>query len=137
MTEGEPRPATVRPISVRRLLLLLAVLGLTVTGCGHSSSHDEAAPADAQVAGALVVIGGPCCHAPWHVAGTIHVHGPVVTTMRTDDHGRFSIRLPAGRYRFSATSGSMDDGRDTCTAPHPVSLEGHRTRHVRVICDIP
>jgi hypothetical protein len=122
---------------MRAPLLLLTALGLVVTGCGHSPSQTAGASADATARGALVVVGGPCCHAAWHVAGTVHLDGPVVTSTPTDRHGRFRIQLPAGRYRFTATSPSLDDGRDVCTSPHPVDVRAHRTVHVRVVCDIP
>jgi hypothetical protein len=122
---------------MRRHLVLLTALGLAVSGCGHSSAPDEVASADAQVAGALMVVGGPPGVGPMHWPGTIRVQGPVDTTLQTDSHGYFSAHLPPGRYRFSGTSPKLDDGRDVCTSRHPVVLTSHRTVHVSVICDIP
>jgi hypothetical protein len=71
-----------------------------------------------------------------HWAGTVHVHGLVSSTVSTDERGHFSIRLPAGRYRFTATSPSYDDGAAACVAGHAVVLRSHTTARVRVICQL-
>ncbi len=124
-----------------RFLVAAPALGLMLTACGHSSSSQVVpaccpAPRDAQVSGVLVGIGGPAGTAPQHWAGTIHVRGDAFTTTRTDDQGYFSLRLPAGRYRFTATSPSYDGGRAECRAVHPVRLLSHRSAHVRVVCQM-
>jgi hypothetical protein len=121
---------------MRRLLIPLAALGLAATGCGHTTSHDGSATADARVSGALVGIGGPPGAGPQHWSGTIHVLGTVDTVARTDGRAHFSVQLPAGRYRFTATSPSYDDGKALCTAPHPVRVAAHQQVQVQVICQL-
>ncbi len=129
----------------RRLLVLppILVVALTMlTGCHGSSSEGEPACCpppqhhDAHVSGVLVGIGGPAPGAPRHWAGTIQVHGTDDATFDTDDQGRFSRALPAGTYRFTATSPSYDGGHGTCQATGRVRLRAHRTAHVRVICQL-
>jgi hypothetical protein len=131
-----------------RALLAAPVIGLVLTACGHASSSQGpapvgenvvaccAAPSDAHVSGVLMGIGGPAGADPQHWAGTIEVSGRVFTTIRTDSRGHFSRRLPAGTYRFNATSPSYDDGQVLCRAATPVRLVAHRTTHVRVICQL-
>jgi hypothetical protein len=123
-----------------------------LTGCGshHSdASHSPSgspsptpvtaccpAPRDAHVSGVLVGVGGPSSADVQHWAGIIHVHGRVFSTVPTDGRGHFSMRLPAGSYRFTATSPSYDGGRVACRATHAVRLLSHDTSHVRVLCQL-
>jgi hypothetical protein len=88
------------------------------------------------VVGALVGIGGPVGTREQHWAGTIRVRGHSFATVATDSRGHFSVRLPAGRYRFTATSPSYDGGHATCSAVHPVRLLSHHSTQVRVICQL-
>jgi hypothetical protein len=122
------------------LRLLVLVSALLVAACGSAPTTPVSAccapSADARVTGVLVGIGGPAGAGSQHWAGTIHVRGRAFTTTRTDRHGHFSLRLPAGRYRFTATSPSYDGGRAVCRAAHPVRLVSHRTTRVRVICQL-
>ena len=125
---------------MRRLLLLPVVLGLALTSCGHTSSHVVPAccppPADAQVTGALVGVGGPPGAGPHHWSGTIHVTGREDTTVQTDGTGHFSLDLPAGVYRFTGTSPQYDSGRGSCTALRPVTALAHQTTRVHVVCQL-
>jgi hypothetical protein len=129
--------------------LLIAPL---LAGCGshHASTSHRAsgspdptpaiaccfAPRGAEVSGVLVGIGGPSSTDVQHWAGTIRAHGRVLSTVRTDARGHFSMRLPAGSYRFTATSPSYDGGRAACRATPVVRVLPHEPSHVRVICQL-
>jgi hypothetical protein len=132
-----------------RTAALTAVTALALAGCsssGAGSSSPGGTPPAQSVAdgigtrvtitGHLVGVGGPSGAGVQHWAGTVHVHGPVSSTVNTDAQGRFTVRLPAGRYRFTATSASYDGGRATCRALHPVVLHPGADAHVRVICQL-
>lgn len=125
---------------MRRALLVLPVLGLALTGCGHTSSSAVTAccPAspDATVTGVLVGVGGPVGAGVQHWAGTIQLRGRASSTVSTDDRGHFTVVLPPGVYRLRGTSPQYDEGRGSCAAPHPVRLRAHRTTHVRVVCQL-
>ena len=145
---------------MRRSLLLLVlglvlgpVLGPVLTACGdHASTSPRgsgsptssvdvmpaccAARRDAHVSGVLIGIGGPVATAVQHWAGMVHVSGRTFASVRTDARGHFSLALPAGTYRFSATSPSYDDGHAECRARDAVRLRADRTTHVRVVCEL-
>ena len=135
----EPPPRGARPSTMSRLLLL-PFLGLLLSACGHTSSPAVpacCAPADdASVAGVLVGSGGPVGAGRRHWAGTISTSGPWFTSVETDARGRFTLRLPHGVYRFTATSPQYDDGHGACTSLHQVRVRAHRTTHVRVVCQL-
>jgi hypothetical protein len=150
---AEPSRAGPRRIGMhRRARLASCLVALVLTACGHSPSTRVLqpgrespvgdvvaccpAPANASVSGALVGIGGPAGVLVQHWAGTIHVQGSEFATISTDGRGHFAMHLPAGRYRFTATSPSYDDGTATCHAVHAVVLRAHTTAHVRVICSL-
>jgi hypothetical protein len=136
-----------------RAFLAPCLVALVLSACGHSSSPRVEpsppagsstqvapgccpAPRDAEVSGVLIGVGGPSSALVQRWAGTIHVHGRVFSTISTDGRGHFATHLPAGRYRFTATSPSYDEGTATCRAVHPVLLRPHATAHVRVICQL-
>jgi hypothetical protein len=54
------------------------------------------------------LIGGPCvCPRPLkNSAFALRSHGHVVATVTTDTHGRFSLAVPAGRYRITTIRGA-------------------------------
>jgi hypothetical protein len=140
----EPRGSGRRLIGMGHPRLLLApILGLLITvltACGHSSSRVEPACCppenDSRVSGVLVGIGGPSATAVQHWPGTIRVRGTVFSRFGTDAHGHFSQALPAGTYRFTATSPSYESGHATCQASRAVRLRKHHTTHVRVVCQL-
>jgi hypothetical protein len=127
-------------VLARTVAVLLAAAALT--GCHEASPRKEPAccpPSpqhQASVSGVLVGIGGPAAVPPRHWAGTIRVRGSAVATFDTDDHGHFSRVLPAGTYRFTATSPSYDGGHGTCRAEGRVRLRAHHPAHVRVVCQL-
>lgn len=126
-----------------RLTVLRPVLGVLLTlltACHGKTSQVEPACCppkhDARASGALVGIGGPSATAVQHWQGTIHVRGSDSSSFDTDAHGRFSVALPAGTYRFTATSPAYDGGRGRCEASGRIRLRAHHTTHVQVVCQL-
>ncbi len=125
---------------MRRALVLLPVVGLVLTACGHTRAPAApaccSAPDDSSVTGVLIGVGGPAGSRPQPWAGTVSARGDRSTTVDTDAHGHFSLSLPPGVYRFTATSPQYDDGRGSCAATRPVTVRAHRPTHVRVVCPL-
>jgi hypothetical protein len=87
-----------------RTAAFLSIVALAGAGCMASAAHSTPPPTNV-VEGRARQIGGP---------------GPgrrVVGLVRTDAHGRFSLRLPPGTYRVELDGGQhLQPGRVTVEA---------------------
>jgi hypothetical protein len=117
------------------------VLGLIVAGLAGCGPH---ATATGHVAGTLQYIGGPPVvvkgHAgsrpPVGVAGTIAAEAlGTGHTYRaeTNRSGRFTLRLPAGRYKLT---GGPEGQRAWCFDATAVTVVADRSDGVDVICPV-
>jgi hypothetical protein len=110
----------------RRHIALLSILALLAgAGCMGSAAHSMTPPLTTGIGGRARQIGGPWPGRRPLVNVRIHVLAGdlVVGLMRTDEHGRFSLRLPPGTYRVE-----LDGGQDL--HPARVTVEAGGTTHL-------
>lgn len=108
----------------RAAALLSAIALVTGAGCMGSAAHSTT-PVTTGIGGRARQIGGPWPGRRPLANVRIHVlaDGQVVGLVRTDEHGRFSLRLPPGTYRVELDGGQeLDPGR--------VTVEASGTTHV-------
>lgn len=145
-----------------KLPVLALALLLAVTGCGGSDkpssqstsrASDPATPTSkpsdpatslitappvGTVQGRLMHAGGPSGvgSGPW--AGTLRIVGPNTDLKaKIGANGRFSILLPPGRYRVTATSPRYNSGRVPCrTTPAVTEIKADQTVSADVICSL-
>ncbi|MGH3075365.1 MAG: MSCRAMM family protein [Gaiellales bacterium] len=103
----------------RRAAPLLAAMALLAgAGCMGSAAHSTT-PLATGIGGRARQIGGPWPGRRPLANVRIHVlaDGQTVGLVRTDEHGRFSLRLPPGTYRVELDGGQeLDPGRVTVKA---------------------
>jgi len=126
----------------RTALVGLALLSISVAGCGDSSgpateTYDSGIHGRATVDGGCPVIrqGEPCPDRP--ISADIQVT-PVgsdmpIATVTSDEDGTFEVRVPPGDY---VVSGAASDGsRFPYTKPVDVTVTAHTFTWVRVAFD--
>jgi hypothetical protein len=136
---------------MRPALLAPLALGLLLTGCGGSPGHTSTptplatasggalAPNTGEVAGRLVLSGGPAGTAEQTVPGTITMTGADGSKVSTevDATGAFRVDLAPGVYRLQAHSPRADGGRILCTTdPATTRLAAGVVTQVDIVCPI-
>jgi hypothetical protein len=133
---------------VKRLRALICLAGMLLpAACSVAPGH---ASAGGTVTGTLVREGGPLgpdgqqpgTHS---IPGTVRFTGGhhLVITVRTDDAGMFSVRLPAGRYDVSDRSprillvGGDGISRQAWSGPVSVTVTAQHTTRVTLTSIIP
>jgi hypothetical protein len=108
----------------RRTAAFLSILALAGAGCMGSAAHSATTPTTG-IGGRARQIGGPWPGRRPLANVRIHVLAgdQVVGLVRTDEHGRFSLRLPPGTYRVE-----LDGGQDL--QPGRVTVEASGTTYV-------
>jgi hypothetical protein len=87
-------------------LLLLAWLLAFIAGCGgHEASSDSGALGTATVGPACPVEPCDVPEPPYRGSFLVRQDGAVIRTVRTDELGRFMVRLEPGEYTFVSESG--------------------------------
>lgn len=113
------------------VLTTLAALGAGVSLAGCASPRDEGT-----LDGTLQAVGGPAGTAPRPLSGSVTFHGSDgnIATINLSSSGRFSARLPVGRYTVSARSPQFEGGSGECQPPGPVTVTKDRTSRVAIDC---
>ena len=122
-------------------LLAVCLAGVTLAACAAPSPIPTTPPAP--VPTPLVSYGSldgelrlvTLRSAP--LAGSIFIRSAVGTTVivAAGTDGRFSTRLPVGRYTVTGRSPSFDSGTVECFAPEPVSIGSDAAITVLVACE--
>jgi hypothetical protein len=116
----------------RSLLGILVVVLGCLASCSGSSST-----ATGTVTGTIREVGGPAGFAA-QIPGTVRLRatsGSVYTATTTASRA-FSIALPVGSYRVSATSPTINDGKSSCLGEQPAIVTRGGVATVRVVCSI-
>jgi len=101
-----------------------------------------AAASSARLRGRLEWVGGPAGNPTRPHPGTVRIESTDYTVEQTvgaGDDGRWSITLPPGTYRVTATSpGYLTKAgkTDACTAERPVTVSRGSTERVNVYCQL-
>jgi Carboxypeptidase regulatory-like domain len=99
--------------------VVCTAIAIVATGCGTGAAGDRSGSASGPTGVLGAVVAGPQCPveqvsdttecSPKPIAATVLVvdpaSGDTVGRTRTDEHGRFRIALPPGRYRLQANAG--------------------------------
>ena len=149
-----PRPDQVHDLvrhrSRRRHLvggIVAAIVAVVLGGIGgiRAWSGDTDRPPAGQggsvmiyATGILRAVGGPAGVGPRGLSGTVVFlnRGAKVGSTRTDSDGRFTIRVPVGRYDVIGTSPQYSDGAVTCRAQSVVTVaaDGPAPAEIDVDC---
>jgi hypothetical protein len=108
----------------RRTAAFLSIVALAAAGCMGSAAHSTTPPTTG-IDGRARQIGGP--RPGRRPLANVRIHvltgDRVVAMVRTDAHGRFSLRLPPGTYRVE-----LDGGQEL--QPGRVTVEAGGTTHL-------
>jgi hypothetical protein len=101
---------------LRRILILMGALGLTLTACSQFSPVNQTSAPQSGIEG--TVTEGPMCPGPVHIGDNtcpdqpyqatiivLNAQNAKVTQFQTDTKGIFQIMLPPGRYILHPISG--------------------------------
>jgi len=139
-------------VKLAQAVSCLAVMPL-LAGCAASLAQDAAGradPARGTVTGRMVREGGPIGPGGQQpgvhpIPGTVRFTGRQhqVVMVRTSKAGRFSVRLPPGRYQVSDRSprillvGSNGIGHKTWSRPVTVTVSGHHVTRITLVIAVP
>jgi hypothetical protein len=121
-----------------RMGVVVAVLTLA-SACGSGSSPAVPTgrpPATYVVTGHLEGVGGPGGHAPSPWEGTVTWTGTQHGTAGTDNLGRFTLRLPPGRYVLTGHSPQYGDGTYLCRAVGALVVTKGAQVRMDVLCQM-
>jgi hypothetical protein len=107
-------------------LVLGACLLLTV--CSRST------PTGGVISGRLLMVGGPA-NAEYPASGSVSVEGTDLTVSVGPD-GRYSIRVPPGRYLLIGQSPLYGSGEGRCEAAKPVMIATGEEAFTDVLCQM-
>jgi hypothetical protein len=98
------------------------------SGDGYRSSADPGGAVMISATGILRAVGGPAGVGPRGLSGTVVFMngGATASSARAGSDGRFTIRVPAGRYVVIGTSPQYSDGAVTCRAQSVVTIAADR-----------
>jgi len=105
-------------------LVLGACLLLTV--CSRST------PTGGVISGHLLMVGGPA-NVEYPASGSVSVEGTDLAVPVGPD-GRYSIRVPPGRYLLIGESPSYGSGEGRCEAPKPIEIAAGEGASTDVLC---
>jgi hypothetical protein len=121
-------------------LVACAVALIMLAGCDASAAgahHHEGT-----VIGRFIRAGGPATAGKpspvLPLSGTVRFtrkHGSKVS-VHVGTSGRFTVRLPAGRYAVAGRSAAIDGGKSPCLPRKSIRVRERRTVHLTVVCSI-
>ncbi|GAA2882925.1 hypothetical protein Acy02nite_05270 [Actinoplanes cyaneus] len=129
------------------VVLIAAVTGGTALMVDNLGPRGQQGPArqpavavptaSVPVSGTLHQVGGPVGAGPRSIAGTVHfqsAEGVVVTSVDVGADGRFSLTVPVGTYRVTATPAGNPTG--LCQAEGDVIVPAAGLADVEVNCHV-
>jgi hypothetical protein len=125
-----------RPKSAVRRAPLTLLTGLAALCAGVSFASCSSPPDEGTIDGTLQVVGGAAGTGPRPLSGSVTFHGSNgnIATIDISANGRFSARLPVGRYTVAGQSPRLKGGTGECQAPGPVTVTNDVTSRVEIDC---
>lgn len=124
-----------------RMRSVCFVLGSAVAAAACTSyGKPLASPSTAgqgTVTGDFVRVGGPAPGAAVALTGSIRfMSGSRSVTVPVAQNGKFTVRLPAGRYEVKGTSPQIQGGVTSCSRPVVLTVISGQTVQQQLVCDI-
>ena len=112
---------------------------LLASGCGGGAAQVSTPVPVVRthlVSGTLAQVGGPAGNPPRYPDGTITLtSGTGAVSTAAAHHGRFSVRVAAGRYTVTGRTPSFGDGTYECRAGQPLVVDSD-VSGVQVLCQM-